>query len=134
MAATTIFKNEFATLLYHPLERIVHHEFHAPVKGAAFQAVLMGGLDLMKKNRAQKWLSDDRKNAVVTKEDEAWVMANWVPQVIAAGWKFWAVIMPASKLGQLNIERLSKAFAEKGVTVKFFSEADSAFQWLAAAK
>ncbi len=134
MIATTIFKNESATLLFHPTEKIVHHEFHAPIRGAAFQAVLTGGLDLMKKHKAQKWLSDDRKNAVLSKEDEAWTISVWTPQVIAAGWKFWAIVMPASTLGQLNMQRLSAAFKEKGVTVQFFSDPAEAFKWLAAAK
>ena len=41
----------------------------------------------MKKNKAQKWLSDDRTNTVVRKADVAWGDENWVPQTIEAGWK-----------------------------------------------
>lgn len=134
MAGTIIFKNESATLMYHPIEKIVHHEFHTPAKGAAFQAVLLGGLDLMKKHKAQKWLSDDRKNSVLAKDDEVWSVTVWTPQVIAAGWKFWAIVMPASALGQMNMQRLSAAFKDKGVTVQFFSDPAEALRWLSAAK
>ena len=134
MAAQTIFKNESATLSYHPIEKIVHHEFHNPAKGAAFQAVLLGGLDLVKKHKAQKWLSDDRKNSLLSKEDETWSIAVWTPQVIAAGWKFWAIVMPASALAQINIQRISMALKEKGVTVQFFPEPVAALAWLTGVK
>jgi hypothetical protein len=42
--------------------------------------------------------------------------------------------MPASTLGQLNMQRLSGAFKARGVTVQFFSDPAEAFKWLAAAK
>ncbi|MGD0835683.1 MAG: hypothetical protein ABSB49_03450 [Polyangia bacterium] len=134
MAATTIMKNESATLHYHPLAKIVHHEFHKAVKGTDFQAVLTAGLELVKKHKAQKWLSDDRKNNTIAKDDETWVFTSWLPQVVAAGWRFWAIVLPENVFGQLNMKRLSAAMKEKGVTVQFFTAPDEALKWLEAAK
>ena len=33
---TTILDNEYATLLYHPETKIVHHQFHKPIGGWGF--------------------------------------------------------------------------------------------------
>ena len=57
--------NEFITVWYYPETKIIHHQFHKFVHGQTFRDALTAGAESLKKNRAQKWLSDDRKNTVV---------------------------------------------------------------------
>lgn len=46
--------------------------------------------------------------------------------MIAAGWRFWGVVMPENVLGQMNMKRWIATYAEKGVTVEAFTEPLSA--------
>ena len=84
------------------------------------------------KHKARKWLSDDRGNGAVRPEDEEWVQKNWLPKVVAAGWKYWAIVPPQKVVGQMNIKRLVAAFAEVGVTAQVFSDPTAALEWLRA--
>ena len=130
MAKLTIIDNQDVTLYYHEETQIVHHELHKFIKGDTFREALLRGLDLIKNNGAKKWLSDDRQNGALTPADTDWAITVWSPQVIQAGWKYWAIVLPEVVVGQLNMKRFAKDYAQKGVTVELFTDPDAALKWL----
>jgi hypothetical protein len=126
----TIIETARMSLYYHPLEKIVHHELHAYPGLDILEQVLLGGLELMKKHGAFKWLSDDRKGGALPKSHHEWGDTVWSPQAVKAGWRYWALLPPADALGTANMKRLVKAYATRGVTVEMFGDYDEAFEWL----
>ena len=130
MATQTVFTNEFATLKYHPDSKIVHHEWHQYVQGPAFRDTLTKGLDILKQNRATKWLSDDRGNSVLSQDDTQWAQTQWFPAVKAAGWQHWAVVMPEKALGKLNMKQWISLYASLGINSQVFSDPTEAMAWL----
>lgn len=130
MSTVTVLENEYASLWYHPEAKVVHHQFHKYIFGDAFRSVLSTGVEVMKKNGAHKWLSDDRNNSAVSKEDAEWGEAVWTPQVIGAGWKYWAVVLPEKVVGQMSLKRFMDDYSLRGVKVQVFSDPDKALKWL----
>ena len=130
MPPTTVLDNEFVTMWYYPEDKIVHHQFHQFMFGQPFRDALMTGADLFEKNGAKKWLSDDRANSALPQEDTDWSNQNWLPRVIKAGWKYWALILPEKAVGQMNMQRFMKQFADFGVTARVFANPDEALVWL----
>ena len=118
------------SLYYHPLENIIHHEMHAYPGIEILEQILMGGLALMKKHHAFKWLSDDRNGGALPKSHHDWGDRVWSPQAVEAGWRYWALLPPADALGTANMKRLVEAYAKRGVTVELFDDFDAAFSWL----
>lgn len=131
-----VLENELGVLRYHEVSGrsgIVHHELRGAVADVPFRQLLLEGLNTLKAKHATKWLSDDR---LVTSFDLAppedpWGRTVWWPQMMEAGWKYWAVVAPAS--GRVAFE--SSAFAmhgalASGLTVRFFTESDAALAWL----
>lgn len=133
MSQVTVFENSSARLSFHPDTKIVHHEFRTFMHGPAFRDILTQGVATMQKNGAHKWLSDDRLNSALPKEDGDWAMTTWFPSAVRSGWKFWAVVMPEKVIGQMNMQQFVKNAATSGVTTKVFSNPDEAYRWLAAA-
>ena len=88
----TIIDTEAASLRYYPATRIVHHEIRRFIHGPQLRALLLEGVRAFRKYGANKWLSDDRGNGPLKPEDAAWASAEWSPQVMAAGWKYWALV------------------------------------------
>lgn len=131
-AVRTILDNESATLLFYPLPKIVHHEIHRFVYGKQFREILEKGLEVFAAEGAQKWLSDDRKNGPLSPADGDWAENNWGPRVMAAGWKFWAIVLPEKILGEMNMRVWIELYLKKGVTVQVFSDPDEALRWLEA--
>jgi hypothetical protein len=130
MSTTTVLDNEFLTMWYYPEDKIVHHKFHKFVYGQVFRDGLSAGADIFEKNKAQKWLSDDRENSALEPADSDWAQKEWFPRVKSAGWKYWALILPAKVIGQMNMQRFVKTYSDQGLTVKVFPGSDEALKWL----
>jgi hypothetical protein len=133
MSKTTVLDSEYATLYYYPEQKIVHHVFKKFIYGQEFRQVLEKGLEIFKEQGAQRWLSDDRLNSALPKEDSEWGINEWSPQVVGAGWKFWAIVMPDKVVGQMNMQRFIEIYAKLGVTIQIFDDSDEALNWLQAA-
>jgi hypothetical protein len=125
-----VLDTEAALLQYHPKAKIVHHEFRRFIYGDELRAVLSKGLELFEKHGACKWLSDDRHNGPLRPSDEQWALNHWFPRVKAAGWKYWAVVMPEKVLGQMNMKRWMAAYEPHGIEARPFGDPEVALAWL----
>jgi hypothetical protein len=125
-----VLQNGFATLVYHATFKIVHHTLHKPVSGAPFREVLTRGVELFERYGANKWLSDDRGNGALHPDDGKWTMDVWSARTVAAGWKYWAIVMPDAALGRANMRRFIREYADRGVDVRVFENPEDALTWL----
>jgi hypothetical protein len=129
--AQVLIDDDAVSLWYHPKTKIVHHELKVFVHGERFRNVLEKGLEAFIQNHACKWLSDDRGNGPLKPADAEWALNDWAPRVMAAGWKYWAVVLPEKVLGQMNMKRWITTYAEQGVTAEAFTDPREAMRWLA---
>lgn len=130
MPKETIIDTDYVTLWHDSDNKLVHHKFHKFIYGQQFRDVLLQGLEVFKKHGANKWLSDDRLNSALPQEDGIWAITEWSPQVMEAGWKYWAIIMPDKVAGQLNMNRFMKTYIEQGLIIQVFEDVDEALTWL----
>ena len=127
-----ILDNEYMTLWYYPQKKIVHHEFHKFAYGKTLHDALSAEAAILEEKGAQKYLSDDRKNTTLGKDDLNWTATVWRPRVKKAGLKYWAIVLPEKIFGQMVMKRIVEEYANTGVTVKLFSDPDEAMKWLEA--
>lgn len=126
----TVFETDAVILRYHAADKLVHHELRRFVHGAELRQVLSKGLELFQQRGAYKWLSDDRGNGPLKPADEQWARTEWFPQVKAAGWKYWAVVLPEKVLGQMNMKRWIELYAAEGIEAHAFTDPDEALTWI----
>jgi len=127
---TPIFDDEYASLWYHPEEKVVHHKIKGFLGQGMFEKLLSAGAELMEKHGARKWLSDDRNNVVVSPEDVQWADEVWFPRVRQAGFRYWAVVVPSLTVGAVQLKNLQTKRREQGVTVELFETVEAAMAWL----
>lgn len=130
MSKRLVLENEFVHMWFHPKTGIVHHQFRKYIWGEAFREVLNEGLKVFIREGATKWLSDDRESSALSKADTDWSMTDWFPRIAAAGWKHWAIVLPQSVMGEMNIRRFINAYSEQGLTVQVFNLPEPALAWL----
>ncbi|MBK8027625.1 MAG: hypothetical protein IPK19_41160 [Chloroflexi bacterium] len=130
MAYDVVFDSDLGTIRFENKDRYIYHTFHKPVSGPRFQSMMNAGLDHLAKQHAAKWLSDDRLNAQFAPEDIQFALADWGPRAAAAGWKFWALVVPKDMLGRDSMQAIVEAFFNMGVRVAIFSEVEPARDWL----
>jgi len=128
--STTLVDNEFVSLWFYPLPRILHHKIYKFLPALAFQELLNTGARHLQKYKATKWLGDNRENPVVSKENHEWARAVWTPRALDAGFKYWATVMPTQAIGRLQLRMFIQEYEDLGVTVQAFDEVDEAFRWL----
>ena len=126
----TVLQTPNVSLYYHQGSRIVHHEIRRFITGQDFRDLLNAGSDLLRKNAARKWLSDDRGQWVLAKEDLDWSEAHWAPQTAKAGWKYWAIVRAEKVLAKVAMETLVAKYAKLGVKAQFFTDPNDALAWL----
>ncbi|HEU4410676.1 MAG TPA: hypothetical protein VFS43_35805 [Polyangiaceae bacterium] len=125
-----VLNDESALLQYHIRTKIVHHEFRRFVYGDELRTVLLKGLETLDKHGACKWLSDDRRNGPIRPADGEWAYTHWFPRARAAGWKYWAVVMPEKFWGQVNMKRWMAEFSQHDIQAQAFSDPAEGMAWL----
>lgn len=122
--------NEFITVECDPASGIVQHVMHRFVVSSVFRQALEAGLELLRAHKATKWLSDDRLNGVLSNEDAEWAARDWRPRAIAAGFRYWAMVLPETVLGKARILRLVEGERSAGLTIQTFGDPALARRWL----
>ena len=125
-----VIKKDYMELWYHPDSKIVHHKMKKTLPKGGHKELLSTGADYMEKYKATKWLSDDRDMVVVREEDYKWANENWTPRVLKAGFKYWAIVLPKSAIGTMQMKGFVKQYQDMGVEVEVFETLESALKWL----
>jgi hypothetical protein len=131
MSDIIVINNEFVTLVYHPDTKIVHHTIHQAISGEQFRTLLTEGRTILEKQGAVKWLSDNRKLAGLSEEDMKWSTKEWIPLTLAAGWKYWALVVPDAFQARANLAHVVNTFYDKGLRIMVFTQLEEAMRWLA---
>lgn len=122
--------SEYISVWCHPSLRLIHHQMHKVCYGEPFRAALTAGTVAMKRHGATAWLSDDRLNGPVPDPDERWATTKWFPQTHAAGWRYWAMVLPARAVGKLNVKRYVEMYRKLGVEAQMFADPAPALEWV----
>lgn len=131
MSVITVRDTAHYQLLFHEDEKIVHHVYKPSMGSAQLKELLNAGTDLLRQYRAAKWLSDNRQlQTAFTEDDAAWVNNVWLPETVRAGWKYWAMVVPESLIGQADHIQYVESFHGSGVRVSVFSNVDEAMDWI----
>lgn len=129
-----ILANDKVAIWYHPEHGIIHHEMYKYLHGESFREVMLAGAEAMKKYKANKWLSDDRKNPVLAPDDLEWSNTVWTKMVMEAGWKYWAIVQPEALIAKMRMDKLAQKWSDRGLAVQFFTDPDEAMKWLESQK
>jgi hypothetical protein len=127
-----ILQNSRVTLWYYPALKIVHHQMVQSPSSEEARELLSRGADTLELYGAIKWLSDDRGNTLMRPQDERWANAEWLPRVLRAGFKYWAIVLPVAAIGKLNMQRLANEHARRGIVSRVETRPHAAFDWLRA--
>jgi len=122
--------NSLISVWIYPERKMIHHVMKTYCHGEPLRDALMKGLAALEQYGATKWLSDDRANGALLPEDAEWATEVWFSRTRAAGWKHWSVIQPQKIIGQVNMARFVKMYADLGVNARMFDDPDEAMKWL----
>jgi hypothetical protein len=130
MSIVPIFKNEFITVEYWSDKATIYHVVHKPIADTELREALNAGVEALQKYGICKWVSDDRKNGPLSSDQMQWAFNDWNPRAIAAGWKYWANVVPEELSAAATLNPLIDALFGMGLRMMVFVDQDSAIQWI----
>jgi hypothetical protein len=101
-----------------------------PSLGQLFREALLAGTEALLKYNVYKWLSDDRNNGPIVRDDYQWISTVWRPQTIAAGWKYWSVVVPPNPEAAGSLVASIDSLYELGLQMMVFTTIEEAITWL----
>lgn len=96
------------------------------------KAGLNSVLELFKQKKATRMLTDMKQVAPFGKEIETWIEQEWLPQMIAAGLKSQAFVIPQSAVTRMILDKTVQKDSSPGREVAFFDSQEAAKEWLRA--
>ena len=129
MQPIIVVNNEYITIRYLPDKKIIYHTIHKPIGPQLLIEAMDAGEVVMRQNGACKWLSDDRKNGPLSPELIP-TSKNWGADMVAAGWKYWADVVPNDIVAAGTLRPLIDTLFELGLRMMVFTNVEDAFQWL----
>jgi hypothetical protein len=125
-----VFESEHISVWVYPQLRLVSHQMHKVCHGSPFRDALRAGTAAMQRHGAIAWLSDDRLNGPLPDDDEKWGTTTWFQATKAAGWKYWAIVLPEKAVGKLNVKRFVELYRKRGLEAQMFIDPDLAHDWV----
>lgn len=109
-------------------QKAIIKSFSGFIKGDELRNIFSSGYETFKKNAGLTWISDNRKIHAYADSDLHWINEVWLPNMLEAGWKYWALIEPESNIGK-NFMRHFQFYVDKGIEVEVFTDKKSAESW-----
>lgn len=128
---TTLHSNEEFTLKLNSQYGYIYRLFNkVPESEEQVQDMLNKGYDAFAKYKCTKWISNNKNLRPSSKELGEWVNKTWLPKMLSAGLKKWAVVKPDTSEGQMTMLKFIREFKEKGVEVTYFKTYEDAVEWM----
>lgn len=127
MPALLILDNEFATLWYYTDSKIVHYRIKKTIQGDLIRELFNRGGEILAQNSAKKWLCDARECGVLPKRDHNWVKGVWLRNMVAAGLRHFALVLPKE---QVEAARAGDFDDANGEFVSLYWDPEEAMRWL----
>jgi len=107
----------------------VVHKWNQYVNGEMFRDGCEAMIELIEERNASKILIDHRDMQVVDKEDQEYIVEEWVPSAVEAGAEYHMVVHQESTIAEMNLDNvidLNDVDYESNMT----SDVDEAREWI----
>ncbi|MCC7231967.1 MAG: hypothetical protein IT242_03410 [Bacteroidia bacterium] len=125
------FSGRYCDVFYNRDLGIVQTEWKGVyVSGAEFRKVLDQIVDLLKLKNASIVLADARKMQVIKLEDQDWIVQDWYPRAIAAGFRIQALVVTHESFNERSIHRIVERYDLVQIKTAYFTDVRTAVSWI----
>jgi hypothetical protein len=90
-------------------------------------------LELMEKHKIGKLLVDSRLSGAASPDDQAWMINDWTPRAVAAGYRVYAYVLAKDIFSKFSSSRvIQEVTANNPVSGTMTDNAEDALAWLMA--
>jgi len=119
-----------ATVTWDESTSTVLVEWEGWADSTEFKTLLGAGMRALVDHGGSNWLADCRRQRTLKPADQDWGDKVWLPRVVAAGLKRFAVVLPTSQLATMNLQDREDTMRRMGLNVGYFATVEAARNWL----
>src|SRR4051812_23092815 len=82
------------------------------------------------RHRANKVLGDIRNMVLISREDQFWLLEEFLPKAIKNGFKAIALVRPVHYFNKVAVETVAYKVNQEKLRIKFFNNVEEAREWL----
>lgn len=105
-------------------------EAKAYAEGEELRAGYNAMLELCRQKRNSRYLADARNLAPISQADQRWLNEEWFPQILAAGVRFMAIVMPRGAAARLSARQILSTINNITIVTNHFDDIETARAWL----
>lgn len=102
------------------------------VSGIEFRKILDAIISLLEIKKCHCVIADAREMKIIIYEDQQWIINNWYPRALKAGFRQQALVVAKSTYGELSIKKIVEKYDQVQVTTGYFDSMEEAFRWVKA--
>ena len=133
-----ILDNTFAKITYHQEGHYILFEYKKFGTSAAFREAWNMAAEGARHYQVNKWISDSRKMAVLSLEDQQWFAEDWSPRIQEAVHKdaFTAIVLDKGVFTEISAKSISQTLIGRNstspttITFEYFKDIDAALDWI----
>lgn len=130
-----------------PLERLFSHRaceiFHnedlniiqsvwndVEVDSAEFRTILNALVKALRQTSSNTILADARRMFPITPEDQDWILNDWYPRAVNAGFQYQGLVLAPESYNDLAVKQISNQYENHVVTTHYFTTVNEALSWI----
>ena len=117
-------------IFYEPIIDSVIMEWKGYATSQEFREGTELMLELLIANNTFKVLAAIKDMAIIAKEDQEWLDADFLPRATTSGFRVLAVVRPESYFNRVAIESISYRVDKNKLAINFFDDNRDATEWL----
>lgn len=127
----TLFDHEKASLFYNEETNAIVLIWKGVHSDEIYKLMFTKGLAHLQELNATCWLSDIRKEGIVSPANSKWLQEEILPKAVAQGLKKVAIVMDKDAFKKFYVDNIKKE-ASKTSLMHYFGAVDDANKWLLA--
>ena len=95
-----------------------------------FRAILDEIIKALELKKAFIIIADARQMYVISQADQDWIINNWYPRAIKAGFRYQGLILNKNSFSELTVKMISRQYDSTTVMTKYFDSPSDALEWV----
>jgi hypothetical protein len=127
----TLYTSDHCKIYHNEELNIVQTEWkETNCEGEEFRKILDKIIDALREIKTSVILADTRRMAMIWKEDREWIVKDWYPRAIKAGFRCQALIVTEDSYNELALKEIIEQYDDQVVETAYFTSFSDAFVWV----
>ena len=128
-----VFSSSYLHIHHVPQLHSLELEWRGRVQGDELRVGTLKGLQFAQQHQIRAWIANMTDMLVISPEDQAWLKAEWLPQLHLLGIEFLAIVISTDALNRMSVHNImceSEQAGQAPLETVYFSSVQDARDWV----